>query len=81
MASGREDEMQCPGQQISVLQNMDNVTQKIADVTAELDDAKANDARKAELTRLESACEASFAFAIQSIPNPNFSPGKQVNDS
>lgn len=58
MASGREDEMQCPGQQISVLQSMDNVTQKIADATAEHDDAKANEARKAELTRLESACEA-----------------------
>ena len=36
---------------------MDDVTEAIATATAGLPDAEANDARKAELTRLESACE------------------------
>lgn len=57
MATTRAEEMQCPGQQISVLVDMDNVTARIADATSSLDDSEANDARKAELTKLESACE------------------------
>lgn len=56
-ATSREDELQCPGQQISVLQDMDNVTAQIAKATAGVPDAQANKARKAELTRLESDCE------------------------
>ena len=51
-------ELQCPSQQISVLLELEEVTDKIAAATEKLDDAKANEARKAELTRLESACEA-----------------------
>jgi hypothetical protein len=47
----------CPSQQISVLVGMDEVTQQIASATRGLTDAEANEARKAELTRLESACE------------------------
>ncbi|MBT8077439.1 MAG: S46 family peptidase [Gammaproteobacteria bacterium] len=57
MALARDEELQCPGQQISVLVNMEEVTDTVAKATAGLDDAAANDARKAELTRLESACE------------------------
>ena len=57
MASDRSEELQCPGQQISVLVEMDEVTGKISAATAELPDTEANDARKAELTKLESACE------------------------
>ncbi len=57
MAKSRNDELQCPGQQISVLVGTDNVTEIIAKATAGLADDKANDARKAELTNLESACE------------------------
>ena len=57
MAQTRNDELQCPGQQISVLIETSDVTAKIAGATAGLADAEANDARKAELTNLELACE------------------------
>jgi hypothetical protein len=57
MAATRSEELQCPSQQISVLVEMDDVTGKIAAATSGLPAAKANDARKAELTNLESACE------------------------
>lgn len=57
MARNRDEELVCPGQQISVLVEMDDVTGKIAAATANLADAAANDARKAELTNLESSCE------------------------
>lgn len=57
MASARSEELRCPSQQISVLVDMDDVTGKIAAATDKLSDAEANDARKAELTNLESACE------------------------
>ena len=58
MATTREEELQCPGQRISVLLDFEDVTNTIAEVTRGLDDAEANDARKAALTDLESACEA-----------------------
>jgi hypothetical protein len=58
MATSRDEELVCPGQQISVLVDLDNVTKTVGKATAGLADAEANDARKAELTRLESACEA-----------------------
>ncbi len=58
MAATRGEELQCPGQQVSVLVDMDDVTGKIAEATAGLSDADANDARKAALTKLESACES-----------------------
>lgn len=58
MAKSQDEELQCPGQQISVLVDFEEVSDKIASATAGMDDAAANDARKAELTRLESACEA-----------------------
>ena len=57
IATSREEELQCPGQQISVLVKLDNVTNDIASTTKGLADAEANEARKAKLTDLESACE------------------------
>ena len=57
MAATPSEEMRCPGQQISILVEMDDVTKKISAATSKLEDAEANDARKAELTKLESACE------------------------
>ena len=57
IATSREEELQCPGQQISVLVDLDNVTNDIASTTKGLADAEANEARKAKLTDLESACE------------------------
>ena len=58
MAATRAEERQCPSQQVSVLVDMEEVTAKIAKATSGLADAEANDARKAELTNLESSCEA-----------------------
>lgn len=58
MAMTRNEERQCPGQQISILLDYEEVSDKISSVTAGMDEAKANELRKAELTRLESACEA-----------------------
>ncbi|MDH4048054.1 MAG: S46 family peptidase [Gammaproteobacteria bacterium] len=57
LAATRDEELQCPGQQVSVLVEFDDVTKKIAKATAKLADAEANAARKAALTELESACE------------------------
>ncbi len=58
IARSNDEELQCPGEQISVLVDFEEVTDKIAAVTAGMHEAQANEARKAELTRLESACEA-----------------------
>jgi hypothetical protein len=57
MAHSRDEELQCPGEQISVLVDMEDVTAKVARAVAGLDDARANEARKAMLTTLESECE------------------------
>ena len=57
MAATRGEELQCPGQQVSVLIDFDEVTAEVTKATADLDDAAANEARKAKLTDLESACE------------------------
>ncbi|MBT8083488.1 MAG: S46 family peptidase [Gammaproteobacteria bacterium] len=58
MARARDEELRCPGQQISVLVDFEDVTDKIASATQGMDEADANEARKAESTRLEAACEA-----------------------
>lgn len=57
MAVSRTEELQCPGQQISVLIDFDDVTSKVSNATKKLADAEANEARKAKLTDLESECE------------------------
>lgn len=49
-------ELTCPNQQISVLDGTTDITDKIARVTAGLDDAAANEARKQAFTRLEQEC-------------------------
>ena len=58
LAGNRSEERQCEGEQVSVLIDMDDVTSKIVAATSKLKDAEANEARKAELTNLEAACEA-----------------------
>ncbi len=57
MAASREQELRCPGEQVSVLVDLDDVTRNVAEATRALDDAEANEARKAALTELETACE------------------------
>jgi hypothetical protein len=57
MARTHAKELRCPSQQVSVLIDLDDVTASVAAATRNLPDSEANDARKAELTQLESACE------------------------
>ncbi len=59
LAASRDEELQCPGQQVSVLMDFDDVTSVVMDATRDLTDAEANKARKARLTDLESECEES----------------------
>ena len=58
LATKRNEEMQCPGQRISVLVDFEDVTKKIAKATQDLPESDANDARKKTLTQLESKCES-----------------------
>ena len=64
IAATRDEELRCPGQQISVLLEFEDVTDKINEATEDLADAEANTARKAELTNLEAACEDAADSAI-----------------
>lgn len=56
LAATRDEELRCPGQQVSVLVDYEDVTEQVRAAAADLPDAEANDARKAKLTALESAC-------------------------
>ena len=56
-ARSKDEELRCPGQQVSVLVDYEEVTDEVAAAIAELSGPEANEARKAALTRLESACE------------------------
>ncbi len=64
-ARQRGEELQCPGQQISVLKDMREVTDTVTRATAGLPDAEANKARKAALTRLEAECEKAAGGALK----------------
>ncbi len=57
-ATNRSQERKCPGEILSVLIETEDVTAKVNKATADLPDAQANDARKAELSRLEAECTA-----------------------
>jgi len=58
LAATRDEELQCPGQQVSVLTGYEEVTADVLGAIEGLSDTDANEARKARLTQLESACEA-----------------------
>jgi hypothetical protein len=64
MAASREQELSCPGQQVSVLIDLDDVTGKVTAATRALDDAEANEARKAALTDLETECEEAVRSGV-----------------
>jgi V8-like Glu-specific endopeptidase len=57
LADNREDEQVCPGMRISVLKEMEEITDKVERATAGKSETEANDARKAVLSRLEKSCE------------------------
>jgi hypothetical protein len=58
-ATSRSAERKCPTDILSVLVTIENITDKVNAATAGLADAKANEARKQTLSRLEAACTAS----------------------
>lgn len=60
-AAARSDERQCPSNIVSILMDIENITDKVNIGTAGLPDAKANEVRKQTLSRLEAACAASSA--------------------
>ena len=65
-------ERKCPGDIVSVLASIENVTAKVNAATAGLADAKANEVRKQTLSRLESECTAAAkgragALACESV--------------
>lgn len=57
-ARTRTDEKMCPGEILSVLIETEEVTEAVNKVTAGLSDAKANEVRKSELSKLEAQCTA-----------------------
>jgi hypothetical protein len=63
LARSRDRELRCSTQVADVLMAMENVTDKVAAATANLDEKAANEARKKVLTQLEQACEQDSAKA------------------
>jgi hypothetical protein len=57
LAAGREKELQCKEDAVSVLVGTEDVTAKVAAAIAGIAPDKVVEARRAELTRLEQACE------------------------
>lgn len=58
VANARNQELKCQGEILSVLIETEEITDKINKATAGLSDAKANETRKSELSRLEADCAA-----------------------
>jgi hypothetical protein len=67
LARTRAEEKSCQTQVADVLTDMEEVTAKVAAATAGKSDQAANDARKAELTKLESACEDASKLKCQAV--------------
>jgi hypothetical protein len=67
LAKTREEEMRCQTQVADVLTETEEITAKVAAATAGKDEAAANEARKAALTRLEQECEAQSKLKCQSV--------------
>ena len=56
VAAARSKELRCEGETLSVLIDTEEVTANVNKATAGLPDAKANEIRKSELSKLEAAC-------------------------
>jgi V8-like Glu-specific endopeptidase len=67
LARDRAAEKKCQTQVADVLTEMEDITAKIGAATAGKSDQAANEARKAELTKLESACEAQSKLKCQAV--------------
>ena len=79
IAAGRESELSCSSDQLSVLVQMDDITKDVEKAITGMSEAEANDARKQLLTRLESACEeaAEKAGSPRSCESVNLYNGGQ----
>ncbi len=55
-AANRAGEINCPAEILSVLVEVEEITEKVNAATASLPSAKANEVRKQELSKLEAAC-------------------------
>lgn len=64
LAPTRDEELRCPREQLSVLLETEDVTAAIHEATAGMAESEANEARKRELTNLESDCEAASEGAL-----------------
>lgn len=63
LARSHEQEIRCTTQVADVLMAVENVTDKVAAATRNLDEQAANDSRKKVLTQLEQGCEQASAKA------------------
>jgi hypothetical protein len=61
------DETACPGARVSVLMEMEEITEAVHAATADKGETEANEARKALLSRLESECEAAGDLSCESV--------------
>jgi hypothetical protein len=67
LAETWEDEIQCGAQQVSVLMETENVTDKVAAAVAGKDDQEAGEARRRTLTTLEQECEEASGLKCESV--------------
>jgi hypothetical protein len=66
-ASTQEEELRCPGEQVSVLLGTQDVTREVGAATAGKDDEAANEARKQTLGELERACERDTNLECEAV--------------
>jgi V8-like Glu-specific endopeptidase len=67
LAKSRAEEKKCQTQIADVLTGMEDISAKVSKAIAGKDEKAANDARKAALTQLESACEKTEKLKCESV--------------
>lgn len=66
-AKSPAEELRCPGQEANIVEEIADVTARLAAATKGLPDKSANDARKAEIARIEKECATSNALRCEVI--------------
>ena len=66
-AKSPAEELRCAGQEANIVEEISDVTARLAAATKGLPDKAANDARKAEIARLEKECATSSALRCEVI--------------
>lgn len=77
VASSREDEKRCASEQVSVLLETEEITDKVQTAIDGLDQEEANEVRKATLTALEAACLDDAPAAINQCESVSLYNGGQ----